>query len=364
MIGFAVPNAMKSYLTALSLILYPLTVHADGSDPMPPPCKPDEPIAESAFVPIGGIEQWITINGERCAHPVLLFIHGGPGNPLTPYAESLYGAWTETFTLALWDQRGAGRTYGRNQAPGELTPERLDEVELTLERLVEDGVEVAQYLSRRLGKKKIILTGSSWGSVLGVHMARARPDLFYAYVGVAQLVHGRDNMAASYAAVRQRVEAAADGEALEVLETLGPPPWRDPRHFGRLRRLIRRYEAEDADPLAVWSPAPAYDTPEDRAAYDAGEEFSYVKFVGLGGDGMLWSIDLPGLGTAFEIPVFFVHGSGDLLTTPELARSYFDRISAPAKEFVLVPRTGHDPTRALIEAHFRVLKGRVLPLAK
>ena len=69
---------------------------------------PTKGIDEQRFVPINGIEQWVTIKGERCANPVLLMVHGGPGNPLTPYARNLFGAWEKAFTIVHWDQRGAG----------------------------------------------------------------------------------------------------------------------------------------------------------------------------------------------------------------------------------------------------------------
>jgi pimeloyl-ACP methyl ester carboxylesterase len=338
--------------------LFALSATAAWPSPVDSLCaSPGQPVREEGFVSVGGIEQWVTVKGANCANPVILFLHGGPGNPLSPYGDSLYGAWEKDFTLVQWDQRGAGRTFGRSP-PGEST--------LTLERMAADGVELAGYLTRRLGAKQVILLGGSWGSILGVHMARARPDLFRAYVGVSQVVSYRDNPAASYARVMALAQAAGDERTVSALRELGPPPWENPRGFGILRRATRAYEAKSSEPApkAWWAPAPGYDTRERLAEAEEGEEYSYLQFVGLKGNGLFSKVDLAKLGTAFGIPVFLVHGAEDLVATPEVARRYFDAIVAPRKEFVLVPKAGHDPNPALIEAQYRVLTQRVLPAGK
>jgi len=48
-------------------------------------------IEEAGFVRIGGIDQWVQIRGDDRANPVLLFLHGGPGNSLTPASSLLRG---------------------------------------------------------------------------------------------------------------------------------------------------------------------------------------------------------------------------------------------------------------------------------
>ncbi|HEY8682589.1 MAG TPA: alpha/beta hydrolase, partial [Rhodanobacter sp.] len=165
---------------------------------------------EEGYVVIGGIEQWVTVKGDSCANPIILFISGGPGNPLSPYSDAVYGAWSKDFTLVQWDQRGAGMTYGRSPpAAGAV---------LTLRQMSDDGNELAAYLARRYNKKKVILWGSSWGSILGVTMAKAHPELFYAYLGTSQLVSNRENEAISYAGLLALARAADDKAALAVLE--------------------------------------------------------------------------------------------------------------------------------------------------
>ena len=307
-------------------------------------------VDEESFVTIGGIEQWITIHGDDCTNPVVLFLHGGPGNTLTPFADAIYGGWEKDFTLVQWDQRAAGKTWGRNPPP--------EESMLTIEQMRDDGLAVARYIAKRLGKTKVILLGGSWGSILGVHMIHAEPELFEAWVGVSQVVNKLENQAASYASVLARARDAKDEVTVAALEGIGAPPWKNPRNPGVLRRASRIYEAKVSTPAPTswWKPSQQYATERAEADYEAGEDFSYIQFVGLSDDGMFASVDLAELGLAFDVPVYLIQGAEDLVTVPDVTKKYFDRIEAPAKKYVLVPAAGHDPNEAVIKAQFEVLK--------
>lgn len=352
-------------LAATLTLLLPGAAVASMAVPAPttptnaPACQsPDQPVHEARFIRIGGIEQWVTIDGARCANPVVLFVHGGPGNPLTPYAAKVYGAWEKDFTLVHWDQRGAGKTFSRNPDTADAT--------LTMELMAADGVELAAAVAKHLRKDKLILLGGSWGSALGAHMVKSRPGLFSAFVAAGQLVSYRLNEIASYDATLALARTAKDEKTVAALEALGPPPWVNPRNFGILRRATRGYEAKAtvAAPKHWWEVAPEYSTPEMQAAYEAGEEYSYLQFVGMKGDGMLSRLDLPSLGARFELPVFMIMGAEDLVTTPGVAKAYFDSIEAPRKEYILLPAVGHDPNQAMVDAEYAVLKSIAGPATK
>ncbi|WP_395400275.1 alpha/beta fold hydrolase [Pseudoduganella sp. UC29_106] len=318
-------------------------------------CAAGQKVQEKGLVPIGGIQQWVTISGRNCANPVVLVLHGGPGNPLSPYSKALYGGWEKEFTIVQWDQRGAGMTYGASK-PAEDEP-------LTIEQMRDDGIALAEYLAKKFDKQKITLIGGSWSSVLAVHMIKARPDLFEAYVGAAQIVSYRENPHAAYQRLLAVTRRANDTEAVKQLEALGTPPWTDPHNFGIMRRVIRKYEAQVTEPApkAWWKPSPEYATPEAMANYEGGEDYSYIQFVGMRGDGMYSRVDLPKLGTSFKVPFYLLQGEEDLLTTPDVARRYFDSISAPQKEFILLPRVGHDPNPTLVAAQYKLLKEHLQP---
>ncbi len=353
-------NFASLFFASLIAALSP-QAHAQAAQPISEgvfACKAGQPIHEEGYVKIGGIEQWVAIKGSDCANPVILMVHGGPGNPNTIFAQLPYASWEKEYTIVQWDQRGAGRTFMRNPATAEGV--------LSLAGLAADGVEVAAYTAKHLKTKKMVLFGGSWGSALSVHMAKLRPELFAAYLSTGQLVNGRENETDSYRKLLALAKAANDTKTVAAVEALGAPPWTNPRNPGLLRKISRGYEAKATTPAPKpWFVlAAAYQTEKMQADYEAGEDYSWIQYVGMKGEGMHATLDLYKLGTEFKMPVFMVVGEHDLTTTPEVAKRYFDAIKAPKKEYFLLPLTGHDPNPPMVEAQFNILKTRIAPLLK
>jgi hypothetical protein len=59
-----------------------------------------------------------------------------------------------------------------------------------------------------------------------------------------------------------------------------------------------------------------------------------------------------------------VQGEADLKTLPNVTHAYFENVQAPEKEFVLVEKSGHEPTGAMLNAILILMKDRVLRLVK
>lgn len=190
-------------------------------------------IHDARYVTIGGIRQWVTIRGENKKNPVILFVHGGPGAALSGEA-AIFREWEHDFTLVQWDQRGGGLTFA---AGARLTPD------VPMARMVGDGIEVADYVRRKLGKDRMVLIGHSWGSVLGVYMAKARPDLFSAYVGTGQLRDAAGEIALAYDTSLARARIMHNDEDIKALETIGPPPYSSPSNLSTLLLTRNHYSA-------------------------------------------------------------------------------------------------------------------------
>ncbi len=315
-------------------------------------------VDEEKFVLINEIEQWITIKGDH-SKPVILFLHGGPGSVMSPYADNIYKAWEKNFILVQWDQRGAGRTYGRN-APEELTKEYLQSHPLTIEQMAADGIALSEYLCRHLSKQKIILFGTSWGSALGVTIATKRPDLFYAYVGHSQIVNpSRDELL--YEKVYQLSEKSNDTTSLKKLKEIGKPPYDQVRRVGQLSQIVKKYEGEYSVPApeSWFIEAPEYDNAKDDKDRRDGDDYSFVSFVGdkqLGVSSMRSSIDFLINNLDFKVPVYLIQGEEDILTPKESTRLYFDRLKAPKKKYILLPKTAHGFNKSVVDAQYKVFR--------
>jgi len=75
-------------------------------------------IDEGRYVTIGGIEQWVTIRGEDRSNPVLLFLHGGPGDVTNPWSFVFFAPWEKYFTVVQWDQEGGGQNAEKDRTSG------------------------------------------------------------------------------------------------------------------------------------------------------------------------------------------------------------------------------------------------------
>ena len=322
-------------------------------------------ISEERFIPINGIEQWVTIKGDR-TKPVILFLHGGPGSPITPYASANYSSWEKDFIIVQWDQRGTGRTFGRN-APAEPGPAYWKANPLTVDLMAADGIALSTYLAKYLNKPKIILTGTSWGSVLGATMALKRPDLFYAYMGHSQVVNPAQNLVYDYQKIYKITADAGDQKSLEILKQIGQPPYDSARSAGKLFRVIKKYEALNSTPApaSMWKMQPEYDNAKDDKNREDGDDYSFINYVGDKGFGikpMTTGVDFLRDGFEFKIPVYLIQGEEDILTPKEISAAYFEKIKSPKKEYFLLPKAAHGFNESVIAMQYKVVKDYILPL--
>lgn len=294
-------------------------------------------IEDQGFVTIGDSRQWISVRGRHKNAPILLFLHGGPGFTSIPTSYFFMSGWDEYFTIAQYDQRGAGKTYGAND-PAQVRPT------MTIDRMVADAEGVATYLRRRYHRNKIVLVGHSWGSFLGVKLAQRHPDWIYAYLGIGQVVDMQKSEARGYQFTVAAARKADNAQAISELESLAPfpdpqQPERNLENLQKERRWLAYFRGatwrgteDQYNDISMLSPDV---TPKDREDRTKGLDLSLSALWGELGRSSLWNI------TNFECPIVLFVGRHDINVNAPLTAEWFARIHAPAKKLVWFENSAH-----------------------
>lgn len=315
-------------------------------------------VQEEYAVEIGGLKQWVNVRGQDRDNPLLLLVHGGPASPVIPTLWQFQRPLEEYFTVANYDQRGAGRTFLLNP------PEDAADT-IRIQRYVDDAIELAEYLRTRYLKRKLVLAGHSWGTVVAMHAALQRPDLFHAYVGMGQVINVRTNEQLSFEYGLRTARERGNLEAVREMESIAPYPGDEP--ITRERIVIARKWPQYYGGMSAFREeskyffrgprlSPDYDDAA-RCAIDAGSMFTLGRLL----DEFL-QVDFTGV-KRFPIPVVMFMGRHDYTTPSEPTAAWLAQVQAPYKAGVWFERSAHmipweEPGRTLVS-----LLEQVRPLA-
>lgn len=308
---------------------------------------------------IGGIDQWVNVRGQHQSNPIILFVHGGPASPLIPTLWQFQRPLEEYFTLVNWDQRGAGKTYATT------APERVTD-SIRIDRYVDDAIELAELVRKRYRQDKLILVGHSWGTIVGMHAALKRPELFHAYVGIGQVINTRENERISFDYAVAQATANRNTAAIEELEGIAPYPGDQP--ITRERIIVARKWAQFYGGMSAWRETSTYFfkasllSPEyddlDRRAIDKGNLFTLGRILPE-----FLTVDFSSV-KKFPIPVVMFMGRHDYTTPSASTAEWLDRVEAPVKHGIWFERSAHmipweEPGKTLVS-----LLEHVRPLAR
>ncbi len=356
MIALTVLLILVALLAAVVLVSQvrahtPPILGADG-EPLP------GSIATLEKVRLGGVDQWLIIRGYDVNKPVLLFLSGGPGASEAGRVLRFNGELEQHFVVVIWEQRGCGKSYPS------LNPQSA----LTVDRYVADIIELADLLRGRFAEEKIYLVGHSWGTIIGLRAAQARPDLFHAYIGTAQMVDVRATDQLVYDLVLEQSRKMGDAQFVQTLEKQGPPPYfgKNPIQpyatlFGREYAMFEvpniKSEAyrRDGDAILLMLKQPEYGW-LDRIYYLLGlmNTFNVVY-------PQLQELDLRQDATHLELPVYIVLGRHDMNNPSPIPEEYFNLLEAPRKQLVYFEDSGHGMIWQEADRFHRLMVETVLP---
>ncbi|PKL18523.1 MAG: alpha/beta hydrolase [Spirochaetae bacterium HGW-Spirochaetae-5] len=309
-------------------------------------------ISEKNYIEVDGGKLGFYIKGKNKNNPILLFLHGGM--PFYFITQDFPTGLDEIFTVVWWDQRGAGISYDAWHK------------DITADDLINDTKAITDYLRNRFSQDKIYLMAHSGGSFLAVKVITRYPDLYKAYIAVAQIAY----------------QKLSEKKASEYII----------EHYRNDKSKRNIVQSLIDHPIILTEPIPEeYTKVRDSAMHDLGvgtmhnmkgvitgifvpsllfNEYSLKDKINLwkgkatSGISVMWneiiSQDLAKENTKFEMPVYFFHGIFDYTCSYQLAKEYFDVIKAPEKVFFTFNNSAHSPIFEEPLESINIIKTKIL----
>ncbi len=268
------------------------------------------PIDSSGTIVIGGIKQFISIKGKDNSKPVLLFLHGGPGNSVMPYAEKFTHKLQDHFIVVQWDQREVGKTLALNKSP----------VSLTVELFENDTYQLIDSLLKRFNQSKLYLAGHSWGTVLGFYIAKNFPELLYAYIPICPMINQLESERIILEMMKEKGKKAANQKEIQELATVKVPFENGEQLYYHRKWLVHFNGSKtklSKEHVLTWSSTwlPVFNEASKNNLIESTQ--------------------------TLRCPVYFFVGRKDYQTNSRITKSYYDQLIAPKKGLFWFEHSAH-----------------------
>lgn len=297
-----------------------------------PAIQGENSISELRRIAINGVELEVMIRGNDKNNPIILFVHGGPCWSEIPYVRKYQDNLEKDFTIVHYDQRGSGKSYEFG----------ADYSEVTAVTHTEDLILLTEYIKEYMGKEQVVLIGHSYGTYIATMAAAQRPELFQAYIGIGRVSNVIESELDSLERCIAEAEKAGNEKDAKYLKSLESAisegecivPRKYIRKYGFAARKINDY----ADYIKAFLFGPEYNLLNAIVFYMASYKYQ---------DSLLQEESenpITELVTEIHIPVFFVMGKYDGMTSSDAAADYLQSITGDGeKEFILFDESAHYP---------------------
>lgn len=269
---------------------------------------------------LGGtpIQIYVEMSGNMKGIPVI-YLHGGPGDHVTPYLRRLFNP--KEYCIVLMDQRGCGKSLPRNHLIQNTTQDLIKDIALV----------------QNMFQQKIVLAGGSWGTALALLYAIEYPTKVCALVlrGVYDLSTDSTVIDSIYPENTMKEHRLPDNDRalLSLLKNK------------KSRRRVTKVLA-DPTPMYVMSPASKSSFADDYTVALIGQHYEAHHFF------------VPpmkikrGISRIRHIPTFMVNGRYDIVTPASIAYNICKKMDHCSLEFVQGGHTIFEPevAKAFVKA--------------
>ena len=316
------------------------------------PAIPHEPNSISSLekMSIGGVEQWVLLRGHDHRNPIILWVHGGPGGVQIGFIRQFCSDLEKDFLVVNYDQRGSGLSFSKN----------IPKDSMTINRMVDDLLEVVEKLCSRFKQDKVYLLGHSWGTILSYLTINRRPERFHGYIAVSQVVNMKENERVSYEYTLKKAKESRNEKAFTQLKKLGAPPWKNLNADRIHNKWLQEFGGGLVHTGDFVNPiiksilkGPEYRL-LDLIRWIRGQMFSMKVFKEE-----LTNLDLLQANKHIQVPIVFCCGRHDFTAPSEIAETFYNQLQAPSKKWVWFEESAHTLFIEEKEAFVKLVKDTV-----
>ena len=202
---------MTKTIRALTIVLCMAITFSDIVYAM----EKNEVIDKEFYVKSDGAELYIKVRGQNINNPVLLFLHGGPGDATGPLFFQAYAGpeLEKHFIVGYLHQRNTCKSPSVKVST------------LSVEYFLKDVNNIVSFLKEKYKKDKIFLLGYSFGGILGYMYLLKHEDNIVKFVSAGGAFSTSSIEENGYNTVLELSVKADNQQAIERLKSLGPPPY-------------------------------------------------------------------------------------------------------------------------------------------
>ncbi len=302
-------------------------------------------VSQLHYLNLGGFDQAVLIEGKRSDLPILITLHGGPGNPV-PFSvgcRGLFPQFTDRFIMVYWDQLGCGKN------------DRVIDDSFTIDMFVDMTVDLVNQVRKMYPGNPAYFFASSWGSMLSALALERRPDLVDGVLVNGQIVR---NMFFNEQVVGALAESKLPKKTLAAIQAVdGDSATRKDLETVAmaLRKYTCAYQNKRGSGMKTGGIVWGLLTSPDYTLRD----FKAIVVNGYRSNFSLWrenlKMDLSEILMNVQVPYLMLQGDTDVVTPTAYVAELVEKANNVYLKYILVPNTGHIPSGEMMDEVFRQL---------
>jgi pimeloyl-ACP methyl ester carboxylesterase len=286
---------------------------------------------------LGGIEQWIRIQGKDTSNPVLLLIQQGPGLPMINEAADDSKLWhlEDDFVVVYWDQRACGKSFHSTIPPQSIT----------IDQMVTDTYELIQALTQRFNVAQIYITGFSIGGSIAALVAAQHPELVRAVACVGPDVQFDVAERVAYDFALEQATQRGNKRAIQELRKIGQPPHLNSKTFGTRVKWLTNFGGANRQATYTRLFLTAMRQLIMSRDYALSDIIGTLRGMSFAQDQLLPDLahfDLLQKLPRLDVPVFLLQGRHDYVAPPSSLERYYRMLQAPrGKQLIWFEESAH-----------------------